>query len=296
MVFIAEFPPPPEPRDFIHPSVSKAKFMHTRLTLQNGVELDVIQSGDPTGAPLLLLHGISDSAPSMRPFMAELPPNVRAIAISQRGHGDSSKPAGPYTLEAMAADAAEALDRLGVRRAVVLGHSMGSMVAQRFAAAYPERTRGLVLVGAFPGLKGNPEVDAFYQESIRDLQDPIDPAFARGFQESTLARPVPADFLDMVSAESLKLPAHAWKALFADMMGRDLAPGLARVQAPTLLLWGDKDAFASARDQERLLKGLGDATLRTFPGTGHAPHWEEPAAAAKAVAEFVERLRALAAA
>ncbi|WP_334161379.1 alpha/beta fold hydrolase [Phenylobacterium sp.] len=270
--------------------------MHTRLKLQSGVELDVIQSGDPTGVPLLLLHGISDSAPSMRPFMSELPPNVRAIAISQRGHGDSSKPAGPYTLDAMAADAAEALDRLGVRRTVVMGHSMGSMVAQRFAAAHPDRTRGLVLVGAFPGLKGNPEVDAFYQEGIRDLQDPIDPAFARGFQESTLARPVPPDFLDMVSAESLKLPAHAWKALFADMMSRDLGPGLARVRAPTLLLWGDRDAFASARDQERLLKGLPDATLRTLPGTGHAPHWEEPAAAARAVAEFVGRLRAPAAA
>jgi len=296
MVFVADFPPPPEPRDVIHPSVSKAKFMHTRLTLKTGVELDVLQSGDPTGTPLLLLHGVSDSAPSMRPLMAELPPHVRAIAITQRGHGDSSKPAGPYTLEAMAADAAEALDQLGVRGAVVLGHSMGSMVAQRFAVAYPERTRGLVLVGAFPGLKGNPEAEAFYRENIRDLQDPIDPAFARGFQESTLARPVPRDFLDMVSAESLKLPAHAWKAIFADLMGRDLGPGLAQVQAPTLLLWGDRDAFVSARDQDRLLQGIRGARLRAFPGTGHAPHWEEPAAAARAVAEFVERLRAPAAA
>lgn len=263
--------------------------MRTRIALSTGVELDVIQSGDPTGVPLVLLHGLSDSAVSMRPLMERLPKGVRAIAITQRGHGDSSKPAGPYTTDAFVADAVAAMDKLGVRRAVIFGHSMGSVVAQRLAMKHPERVAGLVLEGAFPGLKDNPAVEAFYREDIAGLQDPIDPAFARGFQESTLARPAPREFLDLVTAESCKLPAPAWKAILHDLMADDLGSGLADVRAPTLLLWGDRDAFVGRADQGRLLAGIRGSELTVFEGVGHAPHWEEPARAAELIAVFIQR-------
>lgn len=270
--------------------------MRTRITVSPGVELDVLQSGDPAGAPLLLLHGISDSAPSMRPLMEALPADIHAIAVTHRGHGDSSKPFGPYTIDAMAADAEAVLDRLRIDRAVMLGHSMSSIVAQRFAAKHPERMAGLILVGGFPGLKGNAAIDEFYQADVAGLQDPIDPAFARAFQESTLARPVPPAFLDFVSAESCKLPASAWKALFRDMMSIDTTTELASIRAPTVLLWGDQDAFVTLADQQRLLAGIGGATLRAFEGVGHAPHWEAPARAAQMIAAFIQRHAARAAA
>lgn len=263
--------------------------MRTRLSLSAGVELDVIQSGDPTGVPLILLHGLSDSLLSMRPMMERLPKGVRAIAITQRGHGDSSKPAGPYTADAFVTDAAEAMDKLDVRRGVVFGHSMGSVIAQRLAITHPDRVAGLVLEGAFPGLKGNPAVQAFYDEAIRDLRDPIDPAFARSFQESTIARAIPAELMELVVAESCKLPAHAWKAIFQGLMADDLGPELSRIKAPTLLLWGDQDAFVSRADQDRLLAGIRGSALTVFEGTGHDPHWEEPDRAAELIAVFIQR-------
>jgi len=263
--------------------------MRTRIALSTGVELDVLQSGDPTGVPLVLLHGLSDSALSMRPMMEHLPPCVRVIAITQRGHGDSSKPAGPYTADAFVADAVAAMDKLGVRRAVVFGHSMGSIVAQRLAMKHPERVAGLILEGAFPGLKGNPAVDAFYDEAIKDLCDPIEPGFARAFQESTIARPVAPAFLELVTAESCKLPARAWKAIFQDLMGQDLGSELAGIRAPTLLMWGDRDGFVTRADQERLLAGIHGSALTVFEGTGHDPHWEEPERAAELVAVFIQR-------
>lgn len=263
--------------------------MKTRITVSPGVELDVIQSGDLAGIPLLLLHGLSDSAPSMRPLMDRLAPGIRAIAITQRGHGDSSKPAGPYTTSVMVADAVAALDRLGVRRAVVFGHSMGSVVAQRFAIAHPGRTAGLILEGAFPGPYDNPAVDAFYEAEIADLSDPIDPAFARGFQESTLARPVSPAFLDLVSAESCKLPSHAWKQILTGMMADDVVAELPRIRASTLLLWGDQDGFVTRADQDRLLAGIMGSALTVFPGTGHDPHWEEPDRVAELISIFIAR-------
>lgn len=297
MVPIHDIPPPPEPRAATtQPQAKKTIIMHTRITVSPGLELDVLQSGDPTGVPLLLMHGISDSAPSMRPLMDALPAGLRAIAVTHRGHGDSSKPLGPYSIDAIAADAEAVLDRLGIRRAVVLGHSMSSIVAQRFAATRPDRVAGLILVGGFPGLRGNGVIDEFYASDIAGLRDPIDPAFARAFQESTLTRPVPPDFLDLVSAESCKLPAPAWKALFQDMMAIDTTSDLAAIRAPTLLVWGDQDAFVSLADQRRLLAGIAGSTLRTFAGVGHAPHWEEPAQAAQTIAVFIQRHAALAAA
>jgi non-heme chloroperoxidase len=263
-------------------------FRSRHLSVGAGVELDVIESGDPGGLPLLLLHGLSDSNRSMKPMMAELPPSIRAIAVTQRGHGDSAKPLGPYTTAAFVADAAMALDQLGVRRAVVLGHSMGSVVAQHLALGHPARVQGLVLVGAFPGLKDNPAVEAFYDAEVKDMTDPIDPAFARAFQASTIARPLPPEFFEMVVGESQKLPAHAWKAIFRDMLQDATDAGLPRITAHTVLLWGDQDSFVSRSDQDRLL-AIPGSRLEVFEGTGHDPQWEEPARAARIVAEHVRR-------
>lgn len=263
--------------------------MHTRIALSTGVELDVLQSGDPTGVPLLLLHGLSDSAVSMRPLMEALPPGIRVIAITQRGHGDSSKPVGPYTTDAFVADAVAAMDKLGAPRAVIFGHSMGSVVAQRLAMKHPERVAGLVLEGAFPGLKGNPAAEGFYAAEIACLSDPIDRQFARDFQVSTIARPVPPPFLDLVTAEACKLPAHAWKAIFQDMMSFETTQELGAIRAPTLLLWGDQDSMVLRPDQDRLASGIRGAELVVFEGTGHDPHWEEPVRAAALIAAFIQR-------
>lgn len=285
-----DFVPPPEPRDFIsQPPSPEALIMRTRITVSPGVELDVIQSGDPTGVPLILLHGLSDSNASMRVLMDRLPRRVRAIAITQRGHGDSSKPSGPYDTEAFVTDLATAMDRLGVGQAVVYGHSMGSVVAQRFAVAHPHRVAGLVLEGAFPGLKGNPAVEAFYDAEIAGLSDPIDPEFAREFQLSTIARPLPPEFVDLIARESQKLPARAWKQILQDMMQIDTTADLARLKVPALLLWGDRDTFVLRNDQERLGRALKDSSLVVFEGTGHDPHWEEPSRTADLVAAFVQR-------
>lgn len=92
----ADLHPPLEPRDVLFQSQpSKAAFMRTRLSLPTGVELDVLQSGDPTGVPLVLLHGLSDSLASMRPMMEHLPQGVRVIAITQLVTATAPSPPAP---------------------------------------------------------------------------------------------------------------------------------------------------------------------------------------------------------
>lgn len=252
-----------------------------------GLELSCVESGDPNGLPLVLLHGYTDSWRSFEPLLHRLPSSIRAVAISQRGHGDSAKPPSGYRIGDFAADLAAALDRLQLRRAVVLGHSMGSQVASRFTLDHPQRVAGLILIGAFRTLKDNPAVAELWRDAVADLADPVDPALVRAFQESTLATAVPPAFLDAVIAESLKAPAHVWRQALRGQMEEDLGIELRHVTAPTLILWGDQDGIAAREEQVALEVSIRTARSVVFEGIGHAPHWEAPERVAPEIAAFV---------
>jgi non-heme chloroperoxidase len=206
----------------------------------------------------------------------------------QRGHGDADRPATGYHPEDMAGDVVDVLDRLGIERAVLVGHSMGSVISYLVAARQPHRVRGLVLVDGFPGYRGNPGLKELV-DAVMQLTEPVDPRFVREFQESTVARPLPPGYLDMAVAESLKLPARVWHAVFGAMLELD-PPPLESVAAPTLIVWGDRDAIVSRADQDELMARIRGARLVVYEGTGHALHWEQPARFAADVAAFVRSL------
>ena len=99
---------------------------------------------------MVLLHGYTDSRRSYDRILPLLPSSFHVFAVTQRGHGDSGKPDAGYTAVALRrATSRRFSTRCGIESAVIVGHSMGSTVAQRFAIDYPSRTRALVLEGAF---------------------------------------------------------------------------------------------------------------------------------------------------
>jgi non-heme chloroperoxidase len=259
----------------------------TAITLPSGITLDYVEQGDRSGPALVLLHGYTDSWRSFGPLLAALPRDLRAIALSLRGHGDSDKPRSRYDVAELAADVVELLDRLKVEDAVIVGHSMGSLVAQRIAIDHPTRTRGLVLIGAFKSLKGNPGATALWDDAVAALQDPVPASFVRDFQQSTLARAVPPNFFEMVVMESLDVPAHVWRSALRSLLDTDFSAERAKITAPTLIVWGDKDGFSSREEQEALKTGIAGAGLIIRPDAGHAPHWEEPLAVAADITSFV---------
>ena len=118
------------------------------VELPNRLKLPYVEQGDPSGLPMLLLHGVTDSWHSFERVLPYLPRSIHAFALTQRGHGNADRPAKGYRTRDLAADVALFADRFNVRSAVVVGHSMGSTNAVRFAIDYPERTLGLVLMGA----------------------------------------------------------------------------------------------------------------------------------------------------
>jgi pimeloyl-ACP methyl ester carboxylesterase len=206
--------------------------------------------------------------------------------VTQRGHGDAPKPPDGYSVEQLAADVVAGLDEANIDRAVVAGHSMGSIVATRLALDTPERVAGLVLMGAKPTYD-DPALDEFYR-AFEALDDPIDPAFVRQFQESTLARSIAPNLLDTAVAESLKMPARVWHALIDPTLRADHSTELGRITVPTLVAWGDRDDIATRADQHTLLDAIPNARLTVYRGGGHAFHWEDPATFGRDLVAFID--------
>jgi non-heme chloroperoxidase len=260
------------------------------VELPNGITLEYVEQGDRTGFPVVLLHGVTDSWRSFERVLPHLPTSLRVLAVSQRGHGDSSRPQAGYRFVDFASDLRAFVDALGIPAALIAGHSMGSYVAQVFAIQHPERTRGLVLMGSFPTVRGNPVVQEFWDSAVSTLADPVDPSFVLDFQKSTLARPVPDGLLDTAVRESLKVPARVWRATFADFLVADFSTELATIQAPTLIAWGDRDEYFSRSEQMALHAAIRGSRLAVYPGGGHAFHWEDPARFASDLAVFADEI------
>jgi non-heme chloroperoxidase len=263
--------------------------MIRRIEVRDGVMLPYVEQGDPSGVPVVLLHGYSDSWRSYELVLAELPATVRAFAVTQRGHGDADRPAGGYAPEDYAGDVLAFLDAVGLEAAVIVGHSGGSYTAQRFAADHPERTLGLVLIGAFRSMADNPLVQELW-EAVSQFTDPVDPAFVREFQESCVAGPLPDGFLDAIVAESRKLPARVWIAYLRALLDAAVPTAGGALGVPGLILWGDRDAFCPRADQEGLRAAMPGSRLVTYAGVGHCPHWERPDASAAEIVAFATSL------
>jgi non-heme chloroperoxidase len=277
-------------RRVFKPKFETSKSKIKSIELPTEVTLQYVEQGDSRGVPVIFLHGYTDSWHSFELVLPFLPASIHAFAISQRGHGDSTRPESGYAPGDFAADIAAFMDELQIESAVIVGHCMGGFIAERFALDYPERTRGLVLAASFTTMQGNPEVAQLWN-GVSEFADTVDFNFVLEFQQSTLAQAVPPDFLVTVVQESLKVPARVWKAVLEDLFQDNHAKELGNIKTPTLIIWGDRDGIFPISEQETLAADIENAQLLIYPDAGHALHWEEPQQFAADLLTFVGSLR-----
>ena len=257
------------------------------VSLSTGVRLHYVEQGDPAGHPVVMLHGYTDSSFSFSRVLPLLDRRYRAFALDLRGHGDSDRPGG-YAVGDFAADVVAFMDGLGLKRVTLVGHCMGSLVAQRVALVAPERVERLALVSSMTTARNL--VGAFeLQQAVEALDDPVPAEFAREFQEGTVYGGVPQEFMDGVVAESLKVPARVWRAALRGLLDDEHVSRLGGIRAPARLFWGERDALLTRAEQESLAAALACADLKIYPETGHSPHWERPGLVARDLESFIGR-------
>jgi pimeloyl-ACP methyl ester carboxylesterase len=237
---------------------------------------------------VVLLHGITGSWRSFEPLLPHLPRTFNAFAVTLRGHGGSDKPDGPYSVKAFADDVDAFMSAAGVASAIVVGHSMSSAVALQLALDYPERVRGLVLMGGTAAWPDNGAA-AGLGPIFLAMRDPIDPQFVREFQASTAASPVPG-IIETATSESLRVPARVWAAAASGLLAFDARGRLGEIGAPTLILWGDKENIVTRAEQDVLAAGIRGARLVTMDGLGHALHWDAPDRVAAELAALARQI------
>ena len=255
------------------------------VQLKTGIRMRYAYKGDPSGIPVLLLHGYGDSWYSYSPVLPLLDKKYRVYIPDQRGHGDSDRPASGYELKQFAADVVAFMDAMNVKQATIVGHSMGSFVAQHVAAQAPDRVKKLVLIGSATKIRNNVVTDL--QRGINALTDPLSEKFVRDFQTGVAFQPLPEQFLNGVVKESMKLPARVWREVMAQMLAPEAEVELRKIKSPTLIIWGDKEQIFPRSEQDSLVAALRHAVLKVYPNTGHAPNWERPEQVAKDLQEFI---------
>lgn len=255
----------------------------------NGPTLSCAEQGDGAGPALVLLAGPTDSWWSYDPVLELIPPSIRALALSLRGHGDSDKPLTGYGVDDFAGDVIGVMDALRIDRAVLAGHSASCLVARRVAIDRPERVAGLILEASPTSLRDDAAFKGFVESVVSDLEDPIDPDFARSFVVGTSSDTLGAEMLDDVVDEVLKVPARVWREMFAGLLHYDDTAELGDIRAPTMLIWGDADALVGRDMQDELRERISTAELVVYAGVGHTPRWEDPSRFAAEVSAFVSR-------
>ena len=245
------------------------------------------------GPTLVLLHGIGSNAESWTPLMAELPPTLNLLAWWAPGYGASTPlaPARP-TPEDYATRLAEVLDGMRLKRVALVGHSLGTLFAARFAAARPERVSALALFSPALGYRvaRDAPLPPAVQARIDDLATLGPGNFAAKRAARLLHAPetqpgVLAAVQRAMAAVNLAGYAQAVNALGAG----DLLADASRIARPALVACGAEDVVTPPDNARALLAALpAGSTLHLLPDAGHALPQERPAPLAALLAAMTE--------
>ena len=244
----------------------------TTLSLDDG-DIHVCQDGPRDAPALLLIHGSASSARSWDALVPLLTDSHHVIRIDLLGHGRSAKPADrSYAVPDQAHRAGVALDRLGVERAVVAGHSSGGVAATALAEQRPDLVTALALVNTGPGM------DAYIAQEAAISQWPPTDEQLRRFASTGFSRPgyeVPQELLDEVRCMTLHTLTATMQGTRDYLVERALPDRLAPLGKPLLVIFGEDDRRWRSSSAAGYLAVPG-AKVELLPGLGHTPILEDP--------------------
>jgi len=261
--------------------------MEGSYTVSNGTRLYWDEKG--AGEPLLLIMGLGYSLEMWfrpRPLLAQ---HFRTIAFDNRGVGKSDVPSGPYTMAAMAADAAAVLDAAGVDSAHVFGISMGGMIAQEFALNFPGRVKSLVLgCTSCGGRNAARAEDRVLQIIVARASMTLDDS-ARAMQPFVYDAGTPHERI----AEDLEVRRRSYPTpvgymgQLAAIFGWTSFDRSKEIRVPTLIVHGESDQLVPAENAHILQRQIPESRLVMLPRASHIFTSDQPEAAHRAILQFL---------
>jgi pimeloyl-ACP methyl ester carboxylesterase len=248
--------------------------------------MDVPPAAAPNGHTVVLLHGMNFYGEYWKGTIEVLrKEGFRVVVPDQVGFGRSTKAVIPYTLSDMATNTRNLLKTLGIEKAMIVGHSMGGMVATRFGLLYPDVTEKLVLynqIGVSDARLERPpaSIDATYKNLLNQSYDAVYQGLARYFPGG-----MKPEYEGYVKIQYGWVLSGNWpqaamvRALAQQMVYEDpVVYDWTHIKVPTLEIGGEKDGASAnwAQHAKEACQAIPKCELVLFPNVGHVPHFESP--------------------
>ena len=272
----------------------------SRNVVVNGLRFHLLEWGEPSSPPLLLLHGGNQTAHSWDLVSLALAHRFHIVAVDQRGHGDSEWPRdGEASPQAMADDALQIIETLALRRPVIMGHSMGGGVTMTLLLAHPEVAAKAVLVDIGPEVaaEGTRRIGEFVREA-REF-DSLEAFIERVVQydpfrpREHVGRTARYNLMQRVDGKfvSKRHPARPLTEGDRPASPRVSLADVRRITCPTLVVRGEQSNVLLPDAARRFVDALPAGRLVTVPRCGHNVHSQNTAGFLDAVVPFLESER-----
>ncbi|WP_439367472.1 alpha/beta fold hydrolase [Bradyrhizobium sp. DASA03005] len=249
-------------------------------------------AGDPGAIPLIFLHGIGGAARAWRRQLATFGGRFRASAWDMPGYGGST-PLASVSIAALAEALQQFIEQLGVSRPVLVGHSIGGMIVQKWLVQSPKLARAVVLAQTSPAFG---KADGDWQKSfIAARLGPLDRGETMKSLAPSLVRELVGDDPDPNGMEVARecmgsVPEASYRAMMLALIGFDQRSTLGNISVPTLLLSGSKDNNAPAPMMAKTATFIPGAEYVALAGVGHLANLERPDAFDEALGRFLNSL------
>jgi 3-oxoadipate enol-lactonase len=252
--------------------------------------IDCAYSIEGTGPDVFLVHGVGGRRHVWNGVVDRLKSDFRCISFDLRGHGDSPKPSEPFGLDDLVADLEALRARLDIDKAHVIGHSLGGMVAPAYARKHPRRVSS---VGLLSTAAGRSEEDRARARIVvtsmaeKGVYSALDLLIPRWFTDEFI-RTEPA-IVEARRKQLIEMDPDIYLNTFRIYAETEMAPWLAEVTAPALVLTGELDPGCSPRLNRIMAETLPNAELVILDGLRHSILVEAPDRVAPPLAAFLHK-------
>jgi abhydrolase domain-containing protein 6 len=260
----------------------------------NNLNIHYYEGGPSEAQTILMVHGFAANKDNWLRFARDFTEDYRVIALDLPGFGASSRPAGSYDIGTQTERLAGIIDALGLDTLHLIGNSMGGHISALYAARYPNRVRSLALLDN-AGIT-SPQPSELRQRMQRGEPNPLVVKSRKDFQhllDFIFVQPpyLPESLKGYFAEQAISNSAH-YDHVFTHLIERyiPLEPELPKIQAPTLIIWGEEDRVIDVSSVQIMKPLLQRPSVVIMPDTGHAPMVEQPGLTAKHYRAFLQTL------